>query len=267
MSSPVKRTGFFQGIYEASTTKKERLGAKRELWDGRVFHYAKAGADLVAGKMCVASPPASGWLYKACPAVALGSKSFTVTVAAGGTLSEGQLEGGLFIVTKGATVDSAPDGYSYPIAWNSALGATDTSLTLVLEEPLVKALTTSDYFRIQPNLWASVDQSSGASSAAIAGVVPVGVPLINVDSGSYFWILTKGQGPGRIKSRKAMATMTLSPGQGLALSVSPGYLFPYNDSSITMYPHNPIIARFAGLANTASAYTRHAFPVIYDMER
>ncbi len=264
MSTPEKRTGFLQGLYQVSTTKKEEVGAVRRLRDGRTFRYAKASAALVAGKMCVATLADAGWLHQACPAAAAGSTRLVLTVTAGGTLAEGQLENGLFIVAKGATADSAPEGYQYEIAWNSALAATDTSLVIVLKEPLVQALTTSDYFRIQPNLWAAVTQANGASSAGIASQVPVGVPLVNVPSGSYCWLLTKGLGAGRLKPRKAMTVMTVYPGQRLMLSVSGGYLTP--GSMTTVYPRNLCVGKFAGPLTSSSAYIRNALPVIFDVE-
>jgi hypothetical protein len=263
MATQMKSSGFAQGIYQTSTTKKHPIGMERHLADGRVFHYAKAAAALKASKVCSAGAPDSGWLYKACPVAAVGSRVLTLTVTAGGTLDENQLDGGLFIITIGATAGTAPDAYSYAIEGNAALAAAGTSLVIVLAEPLGVALTASMYFRIQPSPFAATTQATGATSNVAADILPVGWPLVNVASGSYYWSLTRGLVSSKIRPRKANpATLSLWVGAGLVLSASPGYLSPIKTS---FNARNPVIASFAGLAVTASAYNRMAFPVIADL--
>ena len=181
-TSPMKKAGFAQGIYQASATQKEALGTLRILSDGRKFRYAKAGAaDLAAGKLGVAAAIAAAHADEAIlEAVAIGTKVLTVTVTAGTAIAANQLRDGALQIN-----DATGEGYSYPISANSAIDASGTEVTLTLKEGIKVALDATSEFTLVHNPWTGVVESTTQAC-------PIGIPVIAVTALYYYWAQTGG---------------------------------------------------------------------------
>ncbi len=184
MATPLKNRGFSQGIYQISATAKERLGRKRILDDGREFVYCKAGASaLAAGKVNFAENLDAYWVNEAGVAsagIAIGEKTFTLTISAGTAITENQFEGGFLHIN-----DNTGEGHQYLIAGNSAVTSSGTTINITLEEAIRVALTSSsDFTLVSPLGWKVVETATLAC--------PVGVAPCVVTAAYYFWNQTRG---------------------------------------------------------------------------
>lgn len=181
-TSPMKKAGFSQGIYQTSSTQKESLGTRRALKDGREFVYAQAGgSDLAAGKLGVSAAINADHANEAIlAAVAIGVKTLSVTVTAGTAIAANALAEGALQIN-----DATGEGYSYTIASNSAITASETVVNLTLDEGIKVALDTTSEFTLVHNPWKSVVESTTVAC-------PVGVPVVAVTTLYYYWAQTKG---------------------------------------------------------------------------
>ena len=185
MASPLKKSGFNQGIYQQSATCLERVGRMRYLDDGRVFMYCKAGGSaLAAGKVNYAENLDATWVNEAGVAtagVAIGEKNFSLTItAAGAAIAENQFAGGFLHIN-----DATGEGHQYLIAGNSAVAQSGTSISITLEEGIRVALTSSSEFTLVSSLgWEVVETTTQG--------VPVGVAPIAVTANYYFWNQRRG---------------------------------------------------------------------------
>jgi hypothetical protein len=262
MSAPEKRSGFSQGIYAISSTKKERIGTKRTLQDGRVFRYARAGASaaLSPAFLGFATQTDADYQYKACPAsVAVGAREMTLTIgAASPAIAANFFENGVFIVGAGTGL-----GEVYPIEGNSAVDASGTSIVVTLKEPLRTALTSAAYFRLVPSPWQTVVESATEEN------LPVGTPLVSVTAAYYYWSQTKGLGAARIKAKrgKAQTTLTLLPMMQMIPSVSAGWISPIAQTAGTLSipVGKPVVAIYCGDSSSVSTQIHAAVPVIWDI--
>ena len=181
-TSPIKKAGFAQGIYQTSSTAKEALGTRRQLKDGREFVYAQAGAaDLAAGKLGVAADVAAAHADEdILAAVAIGTKILSVTVTAGTAIAANALKDGAFQIN-----DGTGQGYSYPIEGNSAISGSGTVVKLTLAEGIKVALDTTSEFTLVHNPWKGIVESTTVAC-------PVGVPVVAVTTLYYYWAQTHG---------------------------------------------------------------------------
>lgn len=182
-TSPMKKAGFSQGIYQTSSVQKEALGTRRALKDGREFVYAQAGAaDLAAGKLGVSAAIAAGHANKdILAAVAIGTITLDVTVTAGTAIAENALKDGAFQIN-----NATGEGYSYPIEANSAISTAGTVVNLTLGEGIKVALDATSKFTLVHNPWKGVVETKAAAAC------PVGVPVVAVTALYYYWAQTKG---------------------------------------------------------------------------
>jgi len=182
MTSPMKRAGFSQGIYQQSATAKELLGTLRVTQDGRKFRYAKAGGTLAAGKLTLGASINAAHADEAIlAAVAIGTKVLNLTVTAGTAIAANQLAGGLFLVN-----DATGEGQCYVIESNSAISGSGTAITVMLQDPILVALYTTSEFTLAHNPF------YGVTHSATAEQIPTGIPQIAVTSAYYFWAQTGG---------------------------------------------------------------------------
>jgi len=199
MSSPLKKTGFAQGLYAISSTAKEVLGTVRFTQDGRKFVYCKAGASaLAAGKLNVAEDLDATWVNEtgvATAGVAIGDRTMTLTLtAAGAAITENQFAGGYLQIN-----DSTGEGHQYLIQYSSAVALSGTSISIALAEPIRVALTSSsDFTLVSPAGW-KVTESATASKLA------VGVSPVVVTAAYFFWNQVAGDAPVLIHGTPAIA--------------------------------------------------------------
>ena len=178
-----------QSIYEESTTQKAALGTKLELGD-RVFRYAKAGTGQLGAKAgrlaCVVSAPAThGGTFASFATATTGATVIYGTLGATVGLVNTYAEG--LIVFGGGT----RAGETYKIK-SHTLGDASTGLTNIaftLYDPIIGTLTATSLGALQLNRY-----NVAVRTAATAGDI-VGVPLIDVTEGNYFWLQTKGVAP------------------------------------------------------------------------
>lgn len=161
------------------------VGTYAETTDGRGFRYCKVGAvDTVAGKVYQSSAldatndqPSGGLGVNA--AVAIGGTEITTSTST--TWALNQFAGGY------VSINVTPgQGYLYKIKSNTATSAA-TGGVVVLEDPLLVALTTSSKFILVAHPYNGVVIEPGTPTGAIVGVAPR-----ILTAGNYGWIQTKG---------------------------------------------------------------------------
>jgi len=172
-------------ILSNSSTQLMPLGSYMETADGRGFRYFKnGGTATVAGKVYQSSPldatndqPSGGLGVSA--AVAIGGTEITTSTST--TWALNQFAGGYL------SVNVTPgQGYLYRIKSNTATAGA-TGGVIVLEDPLIVALTTSSKFIVVAHPYSGCVVEPGTPTGAIVGVAP-GV----VTADYYGWMQTKG---------------------------------------------------------------------------
>jgi hypothetical protein len=243
MSRPRKNRGFNQGLYEISSTAKERVGTKRETADGRVYRYAKNGAtDLVAGKLTVAAAINAYCQNEAMTAAAaIGTRSIDLTLGGSSTYAENYFRDGMFQIN-----DATGEGYQYPIAGSSAV-ASGTALTITLEETIRVALDTTSEWTLAHNPWMAVV----IGTAGTYTVFPTGIPPVAVTAAYYFWCQTGGlalclvEGTAAIGSRATLAATSTTYDGGID---------QFNTTTSTSVTQ-PLVGIMLGYATTDTEYT------------
>jgi len=184
MSSPMKKTGFRQGIHVISATQKEAIGTLRILRDGRMFRYSKNGAVALAAGQCL-MPAANDTNIQneaaaAAGAASVGDTQVTFTAAGAVTAADGHFKGGTLSI-----IDGAGQGYTYEIDGNPAVAAS-TTIYLTLSEPLRFAIVAADEWDLHPHSNMGVLETTGVT------VPCVGVSTGVVTAAYYFWAQTRG---------------------------------------------------------------------------
>jgi hypothetical protein len=195
MSKPLKRAGFSQGIFQTSSTRKEQVGTKRITQNGDVFIYSKAGAVLSAGKATGAAEINSNHIDGTISATNVEGSQVTVTVSAGTAIAENALAGGSLQVNDGTL-----EGNSYPIVSNTALGASDTEITLSLGRPLKDYDGTTE-------VTLAHNPAFGVTHSTTEEKLFTGIPPVDVPSGYYFWSQTGGVAVALISGTPTVGSM------------------------------------------------------------
>ena len=184
MSEPIKKAGFKQGIYQQSSSALEQVGTLRILKDGTMFRYAKAASALTMGKVCIAKAGVSDLVDNAQTGYGASSGAYTMTVVVSSlttALVENELKGGYLTVN-----DETHEGNRYEIAGSAAAASGATTVQVTLKDPLIEAISATDEVSLAHSLWYGVSHSSTEENS------PAGVPLIDVTSGYYCWLMTHG---------------------------------------------------------------------------
>lgn len=175
-----------QGIYDQSITKKADLGTLLPFLDGRCFRYAKCNASAGITKGHMAESPTvvaneSTITQTGMAAQAIGKSVINVLLTA--AIAANLYEDGWF------TVESSTGlGQCFHIKSNKAGGlAVATPCELTLYDPLVVATSATSVISLTKNKYANV-----VVVPTTAVGIPIGVPLITVTTGYYFWAQTKG---------------------------------------------------------------------------
>jgi hypothetical protein len=184
MSRPIKKTGFRQGLYQQSVSRKETLGTMRITQDGRRFRYSLAGAgNLAQGKVNVAADATANLIdeIQTATTVAVGEITFELLVTTGTATLANELKGGYLTVN-----DNDTEGACYEIASNEAKASSPTALYITLVDPIHEAIAATAQLSIHRSPWWKVIQSTDEEN------FPTGVPLIDVTASYYFWDQTSG---------------------------------------------------------------------------
>lgn len=185
MTSPIKKAGFAQGLYEVSSTKKEELGTLRITQDGRKFRYARAGASALGASKCgIAAAIAADVTNEACAAAhAIGERVFQETITAAAAAYAADFFAGGFLQIN----DGTGEGHQYLIESSTAVDAGGTSISLALADPLRVALVAADSeFTLVHSPWMGVTESDVEEN------LPVGIAPVAVPANYYYWAQTGG---------------------------------------------------------------------------
>lgn len=179
------RTIARQSIYEESSSAKHSVGDSIMLSDGRVFYYTLNGAvALTAGQVCQnAIPIANHKNIAVATAVVAGDMKVRVTPGATGGAANLYANGFLHCN------DVAPEGHIYKIKSHLVITAS-TAFWVNLYDPVIEAMSTSSEVTLTHNPYSGVI----VAPTTMTGI-PVGVPLIDVTIGYYFWLQTWGPAP------------------------------------------------------------------------
>ena len=196
-NGPMKRSGFNQAIYEQSVTKKEEIGTLRITSNGKKYRYARAGATALGmGKMGQAAGIAANVAVQA-PTIAdpVGARSINFTAGGAVTFVEDYFAGGYYQISTGTGI-----GHSYPIKASSAVTG-GTEIIVTIEHGLVIANVVADSkITLVHSPW------MGVIEAAVEENLAVGVPMLAVDIGYYYWAQTGGPGMVLFATTSAIGT-------------------------------------------------------------
>ena len=235
-NGPMKRSGFNQAIYEQSATKKEEIGTLRITSNGKKYRYARAGAAALGmGKMGQAAAIAANVMGQA-PTIAdpIGARSINFTAGGAVTYVENYFAGGYYQVSAGIGL-----GHSYPIASSSAVtGGTEIIITLEQGLRIANVVATSKATLVH-SPW------MGVIEAAVEENLAVGVPMLAVDIGYYYWAQTGG--PGMV-----LFNTTSAIGTGLMLDGAAGGEMDSHDSPLNV--DEPVWALTWGNVGVADEY-------------
>lgn len=181
-------TVFGQEINTTSSTQQAPIGAYAETPDGRGFRYSLCGGtSTVVGKVYQGTAldatnyqPSGGLAVSA--AVAIGGVSITTSTST--TWTANALAGGYLSFDAGTPAGIL--GGLFRIKSNTATSGA-TGGIVVLEDPIVVALTSSSKFIVAPHPYSGIVIEPGTPTAAIAGVA-----TNIITNAQYGWIQTKG---------------------------------------------------------------------------
>jgi len=175
--------GVGQGLYEESSVQLGRVGALRELNDGRRFRYAYFASATNAGLLVSQDVSATAVIEVDDKATAAAIGATQVILTDAGTLGSAtadQYAGGYL-----HTTDDAGEGYTYRIMGNTA--ASSNAVTFSLYDSLVIALTTASDVAITGSLWYNVHGATAGTDYLASGVTN------RVMQANYYgWVQTTG---------------------------------------------------------------------------
>lgn len=164
----------------SATNEGPQLGQQAMDKYGDLYRWAKASAAISAGKLQLA--PTQKTNHHNCAAtaaVAAGLKKVTLTLGATAAVAQEYAHGWL------AANDNSPEGETYRIVSHPAADSAAT-LEVTVDRPFVTAITTSSEFTLVHNHWNSVQEGTTVTIPA------AGVCIVDIASGSYGWLKTKG---------------------------------------------------------------------------
>jgi len=186
MAFPLTIQGPYQGWLTPTSTQKCPLGAYMVFPDGRVFRYAQAGAvNLAIGRLMQQAVVTSGHTKDlAVPAaVAVGATAVTITNKTTAITANMYEEGYLFVN------DVDGEGQNCKIKSHPAesTGTGSCVITLIDEDALIVALTTSSQVGLRKNPFDDVV----VNPTTITGI-PVGVTPVAMTALRYGWLQIAG---------------------------------------------------------------------------
>ena len=178
-----------------TAAKKQKLGTRAVLPDGRVFYYAQnSSAAITTAGQIVDGIAAVGAHDGDLATAALAAGSLTVTTTTSLTTTKDQYADGYLFVN-----DNAGQGEVYRVKSNTAVTATaGCEITIDESDGIRTAFTTSTEFGLMYNPYKGVKIIDGDGTMTTG---PIGVTPIPVTASYYFWAQTSG--PAAVKSGAA----------------------------------------------------------------
>ena len=208
--------GVTQGIYEESSTQLAPLGALIDFDDGRRFRYTKSAAGITIGNLC-SHDYSDGLLAELDSTTGVsataGNREFAITGSGSQLSSTSGIYAGSYIVF----TDGTGAGQYYRIKDHT--DASSDKITFQLYDKLITAPVAATGIMIVGGRYGAVitndrTANSGAG-AADDDMRPMGVNLIAITSGYYFWMQTRG-----ICSVQADLGDTAAPAYGMEMVAS-----------------------------------------------
>lgn len=195
-----------QQVWEQDVDQQCALGCKYALDDGRVYHYAQAGAvALDSGELqqsaLYGGSSATVQTDLTPTAAAIGVKDVTVTLATDAATFNQYADGWLAVSDGGVDIGQ---GEMYKIVGND-VGSAGSTCVLHLDRGLKTAWTSSTRVSINTNLYKLLIQCPVTTPTGLV----MGVPNIEVDINYYFWLQTWGMCNLLIKTALTMGTNVL----------------------------------------------------------
>lgn len=221
-------------IYASVSSQGIDLGASFTTGDGRYFRYASGSATaLVPGKV-YQSLPQDATNQQNLAVLAAGTSTTTVTTSTTVTLSANFLAGGILTVRDAG----GGQGFSYKIKSHGA--ATSGTVAFVLEDPLVKGLTTSDHIDVTMNPFNSVI----VAPTTLTGT-PVGVAAFNTTASQFGFLQTRGLAAvlsdGAITVGRPVTPSTAVSGAVMAATSGTHIVIGYSAITTTDQKYAPIV--------------------------
>jgi len=187
-----KKTLFNQGLFEESSTAKERLGTKRELDDGRVYRYAgiTAAAITASGALLSKAQTAVAATIAAADALIdlVGAREITLTIA--GATADLYKDGEL-VVKAGTDIGSKYKVRGNVVTGNPAAGRAVVSLYDKLFVTWVAASTTIGAYQ-SPFKNLLINPAVASVGTGTAGEHVMGMSIRPITASYYAWLQTRG---------------------------------------------------------------------------
>ena len=200
-------------------TQVPELGVRSVTGDGREYRYIQAGAsNLITGQLLQNAAPQSNYIDVTAIAVASGATTATLTVSTGTAVTANQLSGGYY-TTYGTVANGG--GQILKISSNTVVTASGTSITFVLEDAPVIAITTSATVTIVPPAYSGIIQVPSTVTGKVVGValpvLPNSSTTLNGLTALYYgWVQVKGVANALIAGTPAIGTGLSAPNAGTA---------------------------------------------------
>lgn len=176
-----------QDIFQQTVNKGgENIGQQATTPDGRTFAYASAGVGgLTRGQITQPAAVTANYNTRSITvAAAVNANQISVTL---GTTVAADAFLGFWLVVTDTSAAGAGQG-TYYIQGNTAATAGNSNTTIVrIRGGLAVALTTASVVGIYPS-----QESAVITHTAVAAIPSVGVPVISVTAGNFFWNQVSG---------------------------------------------------------------------------
>jgi len=184
-------TTYKHGIRVAETTQRFVYGTRYLTWDGRMYKYSKSTGSCYTHRLNIFNntidSDTNGIDYSVFTnAQAIGDTEVTLTNGTTSTILEDYLAGGLLIIVPTETVT---DGQVMSrIVTGNTYTATSGECTMYFDEPLERAITTSNYGYVMPSSYNNILYESTSGNKSFAGLAATYVSA----TGYNFWTQTYG---------------------------------------------------------------------------
>jgi hypothetical protein len=171
-------------VLETTTSQKHRLGTVGVVDGNRHYVYSKAGEALTAGKLTMqADVVANHDIDLAVAAASAGATTLTITLDATAATKDQYKDGYVFFN------DLEEEGHFYRIKSHPAISASAAGVfTLEDEDGLITAITASQ----QVGLMAAPTRDIEIFDANDIDGAPIGIPNVDIASGSFGWVQFQG---------------------------------------------------------------------------
>lgn len=193
----------------STSTQQENLGTLGYDKVGRAYRYVQAGAsDLIAGNLLQQAARDTAFTDMAVTAAAAGQSTIVVTLGATATTAN-QFVGGTLAVTVTPGIGQTFTIKSHTVTTGAG------ACTVVVEEAIATALTTSSKVTMNASLYRGVIQSPTTRTGKTVGVAQFAIP-----ASTYGWIGVQGVFAVLSDSTVAAVGESLSPSTGTAGAVT-----------------------------------------------